>query len=102
VLARYYAAQGDLPRAVWRVASSCGIALEAPRGGDPGLRGAMAALIGEGNTVAARRLANDAVIAPKADTDALAAALSYHASQEDWPAAWKAASRLANEAKIGQ
>ena len=62
----------------------------------------MAALIAEGNTVAARRLANDAVVAPTADTDALAAALSYYSSQEDWPAAWKAASRLANEAKIGQ
>jgi O-antigen ligase len=102
VLARYYAAQGDLPRAVRRVASSCGIALDAPRDGDAGLRGEMAALISQGNTVAARRLANDAVVAPKADTDALAAALSYYASQEDWPSAWKAASRLANEAKIGQ
>ena len=102
VLARYYSAQGDLPRAVRRVASSCGIALDAPRDGDGGLRGEMAALIAEGNTVAARRLANDAVVAPKADTDALAAALSYYSSQEDWPAAWKAASRLANEAKIGQ
>jgi hypothetical protein len=102
VLARYYSAQGDLPRAVRRVASSCGIALDAPRDGDGGLRGEMAALIAQGNTVAARRLANDAVVAPKADTDALAAALSYYASQEDWPFAWKAASRLANEAKIGQ
>jgi O-antigen ligase len=102
VLARYYAAQGDLPRAVRRVASSCGISSDAPRDGDAGLRGEMAALIAQGNTVAARRLANDAVVAPKADTDALAAALSYYASQEDWPSAWKAASRLANEAKIGQ
>ena len=102
VLARYYAAQGDLPRAVRRVASSCGISSDAPRDGDAGLRGEMAALIAQGNTVAARRLANDAVVAPKGDTDALAAALSYYASQEDWPAAWKAASRLANEAKIGQ
>ncbi len=102
VLARYYAAQGDLPRAVRRVASSCGIALDAPRAGDGGSRGEMAVLIAEGNTVAARRLANDAVVAPAANTDALAAALSYYSSQEDWPAAWKAASRLANEAKIGQ
>ena len=102
VLARNYAAQGDLPRAVRRVASSRGIALDAPRDGDAGLRGEMAALVSQGNTVAARRLANDAVVAPKADTDALSAALSYYASQEDWPSAWKAASRLASEAKIGQ
>jgi hypothetical protein len=102
VLARYYAAQGDLPRAVRRVASSNGISLNAPQNDDAGLRGEMAALIGQGNTVAARRLANDVVVAPKADADALAAAVSYFASQEDWPSAWKAASRLANETKIGQ
>lgn len=102
VLARYYSAQGDLPRAVRRVAASCGIELTAPRDGEPGLRGEMASLIAQGNTVAARRMANDAVVAPKADPDALAAAMSYFASQDDWQSAWKAGVRLANEAKIGQ
>ena len=102
VLARYYAAQGDLIRAVRRVASSCGLALDAPRRGDPGLRGELADLVAQGNTVAARRMVNDAVTAPKAGKDALAAAVCYYASQEDWPSAWKAASRLANEAELGQ
>ncbi len=102
VLARYYAAQGDLPRAVRRVASSCRIALEAPRDGDGGLLGEMAALIAEGNTVAARRLANDAVTATKPVGDHLAAAMAYFASQGDWESAWKAASRLATQAKTGQ
>ena len=102
VLARYYAAQGDLPRAVRRVAASCGIELTAPREGEPGLRGEMASLIAQGNTVAARRMANDAVVVPQADPDALAAAMSYFASQDDWQSAWKAGVRLANEAKIGQ
>ncbi|MFZ9932244.1 MAG: O-antigen ligase family protein [Chthoniobacterales bacterium] len=101
VLARYYASQGDLPRAVRRVASSSGISLDVPRGGDAGLRGQMATLIAEGNTVAARRIANDSLVAPTADTEALAAAMSYFASQEDWASAWRAASRLANEAKVG-
>jgi hypothetical protein len=102
VLARYYSAQGDLPRAVRRVASSCGIALDAPRDGDGGLRGEMAALIAEGNTVAARRLANDAVAAKLFVAGDLAAAMAYYASQEDWASAWKAGSRLATESKIGQ
>lgn len=102
VLARYYAGQNDLPRAVRRVASACGIALEAPVETDPGLRGEMAAVIAQGNTVAARRMANDAVTATKPVGDHLAAAMAYFASQGDWESAWKAASRLATEAKTGQ
>lgn len=102
VLSRYYAGQGDLPRAVRRVASSCGIALDAPREGEEGLRGEMAALIAQGNTVAARRLANDAVAAKTFDPGNLAAAMAYYAWQEDWASAWKAGSRLATETKIGQ
>jgi hypothetical protein len=62
----------------------------------------MAALIAQGNTVAARRLANDAVVAKVFDAGDLAAAMAYYASQEDWASAWKAGSRLATESKIGQ
>lgn len=102
VLAQYYAAQGDTPRAVRLVASSLGLSLESPRAGEPGLRGEMAALAAQGNSVAARRMAKDAIDAAGADSEDLAAAMACYASQEDWPAAWKAASRLAREAKIGQ
>lgn len=102
VLARYYASQGNLPGAVRRVASSCAITLQVPRVDDKGLRGEMAALIAQGNTVAARRLANDAVSAQKANPDDLAAAMAYFAAQGDWVSAWRAGSRLATEAKIGQ
>jgi len=102
VLAGHYAAQGDLPRAVRRVASSCGISLDAPSKGEEGLRGQMGALIAQGNTVAARRLANDAVAAKLFVAGDLAAAMAYYASQEDWASAWKAGSRLATESKIGQ
>jgi len=99
VLARHYAAQGDLPRAVRRVASSNGISLDAPRSGDAGLRGEMAEVSSQGNPVAARRMAKEAVDAQEADQDNLAAAMAYFASQNDWEFAWKAASRLATEAK---
>jgi O-antigen ligase len=102
VLARHYAAQGDLPRAVRRVASSNGISLDAPRPGDAGLRGEMADVSSQGNTVAARRMASDAIAAQPPQVDDLSAAMAYFASQEDWESAWKAASRLATEAKIGQ
>lgn len=101
VLARHYAAQGDLPRAVRRVASSNGISLDAPRPGDSGLRGEMAAMEAEGNPVSARRMAKEAVDAKEADLEDLPAAMAYFASQNDWESAWKAASRLATEAKIG-
>lgn len=102
VLARHYAAQGDLPRAVRRVASSSGISLDAPRPGDAGLRGEMAEVSSQGNPVAARRMAKEAIDAKEADQGNLAAAMAYFASQNDWESAWKAASRLATEAKIGQ
>lgn len=99
VLARHYAAKGDLPRAVRRVASSKAISLDAPRPGDSGLRGQMADVSSQGNPVAARRMAKEAVDAQEADQDNLAAAMAYFASQNDWEFAWKAASRLATEAK---
>lgn len=102
VLAQYYAGQNDLPRAVRHVASACGVVLEVPIEAESGLRGEMAAVIAQGNTVAARRMAQDAVTAPKPLADDLAAAMAYFASQGDWESAWKAASRLATEAKIGQ
>lgn len=102
VLAEFYAAHGDSPRAVRLVANSLGVALESPRAGEEGLRGEMAALQEQGNAVAARRVAADAVESPKSSPEDLAAAMACFASQEDWPAAWKAASRLAREAKIGQ
>ena len=99
VLARHYAAQGDLPRAVQRVALSCDIPPGAPRNGDPGLRGEIAALVAQGNTVAARRVATEAVSAQSPEKDHLAGALAYFASQNDWEMAWKAASRLATATK---
>jgi len=101
LLARYYASQRDLPRAVRRVASSCGVSLEAPVVGDDGLRGEMAAATAEGNTVAARRMANEAIAAPEAQKDQVMAAMAYFASQNDWESAWKAASRLALDPKLG-
>jgi len=101
VLARYYAAQKDLPRAVRRVASSCGVVLEVPRVGDDGLRGEMAAVIAQGNTVAARRMASEAIASQEAQADHLKAAMAYFASQNDWESAWKAASRLALDPKLG-
>ena len=101
VLARHYAAQGDLPRAVRRVASSNGISLDAPREGEGGLRGEMGAVIAQGNPVAARRMAKEVVDAKKADTGNLAAAMAYFVSHNDWESAWKAASRLATEDKLG-
>lgn len=101
LLARYYAAQKDLPRAVRRVASSCSVALEEPRDGDAGLRGEMAALIAQGNRVAARRLAKDAIASKEFDHADVSSAMAYFASQNDWESAWMAASRLATEAKIG-
>lgn len=101
-LSRYYAAQRDLPRAVQTVASALD-ALPLPTAeGDSDLQGEMAALAAQGNTVAARRLAADALAARKADVSSLRAAMTYFAAQEDWESAWKAASRLANEAKVGQ
>jgi hypothetical protein len=102
VLARHYAARGDLSRAVRRVASSCNISLGAPHEGDAGMRGEMAAVIAQGNTVAARRMATDAIAAQPPQEDDLAAAMAYFASLDNWESAWKAASRLASEAKIGQ
>ncbi|MFM8884914.1 MAG: O-antigen ligase family protein [Chthoniobacterales bacterium] len=101
VLARHYAAQGDLPRAVRRVASSNAVSLDAPRSGDTGLRGEMAHVSSQGNPVAARRMAKEAIDAKEADLEDLSAAMAYFASQNDWESAWKAASRLATEAKIG-
>ncbi|MGA1130435.1 MAG: hypothetical protein ACO3XN_10265 [Chthoniobacterales bacterium] len=101
VLARHYAAQGDLSRAVRRVASSCNISLDAPHERDAGMRGEMAAVIAQGNTVAARRMATDAIAAQPPQEDDLAAAMAYFASLDNWASAWRAASRLANEAKVG-
>jgi hypothetical protein len=102
LLARHYAAQGDLPRAVRKVASSCQISVEVPREGDSGFRGEIAAVLAQGNTVAARRMANEAVSAQSPQKDHLAGALAYFASQNDWEMAWKAASRLVTATKTGQ
>jgi len=66
------------------------------------MRGEMAAVIAQGNTVAARRMATDAIAAQPPQEDDLAAAMAYFASLDNWESAWKAASRLASEAKIGQ
>lgn len=101
-LARYYAGQGNLQKAVQRVASSLQIELAGPGEGEAGLRGRIAALEAGGNTVAALRVANEAITADEAGQDDLAASMAYFASREEWQSAWKAASRLATEAKIGQ
>lgn len=101
VLARHYAQGKDFPMAVRRVAASCAIPLEAPHEGDDGMRGELAGLIAEGNAVAARRLAADAVSAAGFDFARISAAMSYFASQGDWESAWKAGSRLATESKKG-
>lgn len=102
VLARHYAARGDLQSAVKRVALSCDIPLGELREGAPGLRGRIAGLLAQGNTVAARRMAAEAVWAQSPQKDHLAGALAYFASQNDWEMAWKAASRLVTATKNRQ
>ncbi|MFM8789375.1 MAG: hypothetical protein ACKOEI_05900, partial [Chthoniobacterales bacterium] len=77
------------------------VSLAAPQPGDAGLRGEMADVSSQGNPVAARRMAKEAIDAKEADLEDLSAAMTYFASQNDWESAWKAASRLATEAKIG-
>lgn len=101
ILAKFYAAQGDLPRAVHRAASSRGVSLEAPKVGQQGLRGEIATVAAGGNPVAARRMAREALEDKEAVPDDLEGAMAYFASQGDWPSAWQAASRLASEAKLG-
>jgi O-antigen ligase len=55
-----------------------------------------------GNTTAVRRLLKESLETEKPEPEKLAVATSWYADAGDWESAWKAASRLANEAKIGQ
>lgn len=101
-LARYYAGAGDKARAVGVVARAVGVPLE---GGGRSLNNfgkEIAALEGQGNEVAVRRLLREAVEAKKAEAGQLAVAMAAYAEAGDWDMAWKAASKLATEAKLAQ
>lgn len=101
-LAKFYAGAGDKPRAVDVVARATGISLE---GGGRSLNDfgrEIAALEAQGNDVAVRRLLREAVSAKQADADRLSVAMAAYASAGDWDTAWRAASRLATEAKLPQ
>jgi hypothetical protein len=101
-LARHHANAGDKPRAVSVVAQAWGVPQE---GGGRSLNEfgkEIAALEAQGNEVAVRRLLREALDAKRADADRLAVAMAAYAAAGDWDSAWKAASRLATEAKLPQ
>ena len=100
-VAGYYAKAGDKPRAVGIVAEAEGIALDGsiPQGG---FGRQLAQLKAQGNDVAVRRLAQEAVEARNPDLEKLRVALATYVAAGDWEMAWKAASRLATESKNRQ
>jgi hypothetical protein len=100
-LANYYAKAGDKARAVGIVAVEEGVALD---GGVPdgAFARELAALRGQGNEVAVRRLIREAVEGKEADAERLRVAMAAYAAAGDWEMAWKAASRLVTARKNGQ
>lgn len=101
-LARYYAGAGDKPRAVEVVAQAAGVSLEGGWRSRNDFGREIAALEAQGNEVAVRRLLKEAVEAKTADAAKLSVAMAAYAAAGDWEMAWKAASRLASEAKLAQ
>jgi O-antigen ligase len=101
-LARYYAKAGDKPRAVATVAKAAGVSLEGGGRGMNDFGRQLATLEGQGNDVSVRRLLAEALAAKKPDAEQLAVAMAWAAAAGDWDNAWRAASRLATETKIGE
>ncbi len=100
-LAEYYAKAGEKPRAVAMVAEAEGVAL----GGslpDGEFARQLAALQGQGNEVAVRRLVREAVEAKDPNGEKLRVAMAVYAAAEDWEMAWRAASRLVTAGKNRQ
>lgn len=98
-LATYYGAAGDAPRAVALVAVAADVPLDSGAYGEFGRE--LSGLQAGGNSVAVRRLLQEAVRSRPADPEKLKTAMAWHAADGDWAAAWQAASRLASETKIG-
>lgn len=102
MLAKYYAASGDKAHAVGIVARAAGVPLENGGRGINEFGREIAALEEQGNDVAVRRLLREAVEMKTADPDKLGVAMASYAAAGDWDMAWRAASRLASETKLGQ
>ncbi len=100
-LAKYYAAAGDKPRAVALIAAAARVPLEGGWRGINDFGRQLATMEGQGNDVSVRRLLKEALAAKKPDADQLAVVMVWSAAAGDWDNAWKAASRLASEIKIG-
>lgn len=100
-LAKYYAGAGDKPRAVALVAAVARVPLEGGGRGINDFGRQLATLEGQGNDVSVRRLLKEALAAKKPDADQLAVVMAWSAAAGDWDNAWRAASRLASEIKIG-
>ena len=101
-LARYYARAGDKPRAVAIVAAAAGVPMEGGGRGINDFGRQLATLEGQGNDVSVRRLLKEAIEAKKPEADQLSVALAWFAASGDWDNAWRAASRLSAETKIGK
>jgi len=100
-LANYYARAGDRERAVRLVAEAAGISLERlPADGE--FVNQLDELQRQGNEVAVRRLAREAVEAKEPDGERLSVAMVWYSLAGDWETAWRAASRLATLTKNGQ
>lgn len=100
-LAKYHARSGDKVKAVGVVAEALGIPQDGsvPAGE---LARQMEELSAEGNDVAVRRLVRETVEAPEPDYDGLKVAIAWYISAGDWEMAWRGASRLALDPKLGQ
>jgi len=101
-LATHYAAAGDKSRAVGLVAQAASVPLES-RGRGLGKLGAeLSELETQGNSVAVRRLLQEAVSSQPPDPTKLSVAVAWYAAEGDWDAAWQAASRLASTPALRQ
>ena len=99
-LAGHYANAGNKARAVGMVADAAGLELDG-RVPDGAFARELAALRGQGNEVAVRRLVREAVEAKEAEVEKLRVAMAAYAAAGDWEMAWRAASRLVTTAKNG-
>ncbi len=99
-LARHYAAVGDKPAAVAKVAQAAGVDLATRGRGLNDFGSQLAELEAQGNDVAVRRLLSEAASPGQKDTNKLAVAMAWFAAAGDWEKSWQAASRLASEIKI--
>jgi hypothetical protein len=99
-LARHYAAAGDKPAAVAKVAQAGGVDLATRGRGLNDFGSQLAELEAQGNDVAVRRLLSEAASPGQKDPNKLAVAMAWFAAAGDWENSWRAASRLASEIKI--